>query len=261
MNGFRKAIFYLAAAAALTLSVFTSCKKDDTLHYNNVTMGNIVDGRFVSDQGNIFNIVDQQCSGQLDTMKRALVICDVLNKTAQGKDNEYDIRLNGIVTVLTKDIVPSAGITEEIQVQDPIRIEEAWISGGYINLYIMFPIKVGSKTMHLINLVHEGCIKDAATGEDMEGTYCFTLRHNSFEDKVTSDKDLEYVLAGGYVSFPLNSFITESKADFLLNWVVGTDNSDESSPKPVTQSLRGKYTTDSYQHSPRTTNMRTARIK
>lgn len=249
MNVLKKTI--LCLTAVLALSVCTSCKKDNTLQYNNVTMGNIVDGRFVSDQGNIFNIMEQQCSGQLDTMKRALVVCDVLNKTSQGKDNEYDIRLNQIISVLTKNIIPSDKITDEVKVQDPIRIEEAWMSGGYINLYIMFPVKTGSKTQHLINLVHEGCT---------EGTYRFTLRHNSFEDKIEPSKELEYALAGGYVSFPLNSFITEDNANFSLEWVVGTDKTDESSPKPITQSLRGTYTTEGYQHSPRPMNMRAAAL-
>ena len=43
-------IFIMAAIAALT-----SCKKDDTLRYYNNTMGNVVDGTFTSDQGNIFS--------------------------------------------------------------------------------------------------------------------------------------------------------------------------------------------------------------
>ena len=120
MTTFRKAIFYMITALAVSFN--TSCKKDNTLQYNNATMGNIVDGRFISDQGNIFNIVDQQCSGQLDTMKRAFVVCDVLNKTAGGAENEYDVRLNGIATVLAKNIVHSEEITDEMQVQDPIHI-------------------------------------------------------------------------------------------------------------------------------------------
>lgn len=57
MNRIRKAInIFIAAIAAV--SVISSCKKDDTLQYNNATMGNIVEGRFVSDQGNIFNVAD-----------------------------------------------------------------------------------------------------------------------------------------------------------------------------------------------------------
>ena len=109
----------------------------------------------------------------------------------------------------------------------------------------MFPIKVGSQTKHLINLVHEG-------------SYHFTLRHNSFEDKVTYPMATDYVLAGGYVSFPLNSLITESKAAFSIEWVVGSETVDETSSKPITQTMRGEYTTDGYQHSPQTMSRRAA---
>lgn len=46
---------------AACIMAAASCQKDDTLYYNNLTMGNIVDGRFVSDQGNIFNVVEVAC--------------------------------------------------------------------------------------------------------------------------------------------------------------------------------------------------------
>ena len=69
MINIRKAIICMAAAAIAAVS----CQKDDTLQYNNLTMGNIVEGQFISDQGNIFNIVDQICVGELGKEKRAMV--------------------------------------------------------------------------------------------------------------------------------------------------------------------------------------------
>ena len=59
MNIINKGLnIFIAAIAAV--SIVSSCQKDDTLQYNNATMGNIVDGRFVSDQGNIFNVVGRK---------------------------------------------------------------------------------------------------------------------------------------------------------------------------------------------------------
>ena len=69
-----KGIIICIIAAAF----ISSCKQDETLRYNNLTMGNIVNGTFVSDQGNIFNVVEKTCEGNLEEMERALVICDVL---------------------------------------------------------------------------------------------------------------------------------------------------------------------------------------
>lgn len=234
-------------AAAVAISSINSCEKDDTLMYNNTTMGNIVDGRFVSDQGNTFNVVEQTCSGDLTSMKRAMVICDVLNKT-EGGNNEYDVRLTRFVSVLTKDIVNNANTNDEMLVQDPIHIEYAWISGGYINLYILFPVKASSTTTHLINLVHEGAMIADETKEDISGTYRFSLRHNAFGDKVTSDVATDYVLAGGYVSFPLNSYIVEKEADFSIEWVYG--ESTENNSETEKGLFKARYTSDGFQHTP-----------
>lgn len=247
MKNIKKSLIIIIAAVA----AITSCKKDDTIQYNNATMGNIVDGRFVSDQGNIFNVVDQQCIGKLDTMKRAFVVCDVLNRTEGGADNEYDVRVNQIATVVTKDPVHHMNTTAEMLIQDPVHIEYAWISGGYMNLFVMFPSKVGSKTSHLINLVHEGCMIDPETKEEIEGTYRFTLRHNSGGDKIAPPQTVDYVLAGGYVSFPLNSYITEEEADFSIEWTWHKNAGGGLSSETSVKTLTAKYTTDGYQHAPK----------
>lgn len=244
----RKGLIYLSAALAASLQV--SCQKDDTLQYNNATMGNIVNGVFISDQGNRFNVVDQQCIGDLTSMQRAFIVCDVLNKTAGGSENEYDVRVNQIATVVTKDPVLHTNVTAEMMTQDPVHIENAWISGGYINMFIMFPSKVGSTTSHLINLVHEGGIIDGETKEEIPGTYRFTLRHNSNGDKITPPQVVDYVLAGGYVSFPLHSYITEKEADFSIEWTWHKNAGAGLSSETEVKTLEAKYTSDGFQHAP-----------
>ena len=256
MKKITKAI--IAITACLTALAAASCTKDNTIRYNNATMGNIVNGTFTSDQGNIFTIVDQTCPGKLDTMKRAFVICDVLNKTASGDENEYDVRVNHIANVLTKNVVTSADAKDEMTVQDPVHVEYAWVAGGYINLFIMFPVKVGSTTKHLINLVHEGEMTDAQTGEPVANTFRFTLRHNSYEDKITSDQEVDYVLSGGYVSFPLNNYILAEEADFSIEWVWHKNAGAGLSSETEIRSLTGKYSTESYQHAPQISSTRAA---
>lgn len=195
---------------AACIMAAASCQKDDTLYYNNLTMGNIVDGRFVSDQGNIFNVVEVACGGQLDTMKRAMVLCDILNVTAGGKENEYDVRLNSFSSVLTKDAVALADASgEEISVTDPIHIDQMWYSGGYLNMVIKFPAKAGSKTKHLINLVYE---------KEADGGYVFNLRHNAFGEVLNEENSSSMDLAGAYVSFPISKIITENKAKISVKW-------------------------------------------
>ncbi len=200
----------LILAATTLMSAAVSCQQDDTLQYNNVTMGNVVDGTFISDQGNIFNIVEQSFEFRLDTMKRALVVCDVLCRT-EGTENEYDVRLKDASPVLTKDLLASGSITEEdALVKDPVHIKEIWYSGGYLNMYITFPIKQGSQSPHLINLVTD----DSKTSGS---SYSLELRHNGFGE-IWSEKNDDLILAGAYVSFSLGKAISGDSAHVTLNW-------------------------------------------
>lgn len=208
MTYIRKAI--ISTVAAILTFATVSCHKDDTLYYNNLTMGNIVEGRFVSDQGNTFNIVEQICPGNLASQTRAMVLCDVLNNT-EGADKEYDIRLTNFAPVLDKDAISLSSVmeTDEASVQDPIHIAEIWYSGGYLNIHIKFHAKQESELKHLINLVWS---------KDEEGKYILNLRHNGFGEVYSKDNASEMYIANGYVSFPIIKFIEETEAKLILNW-------------------------------------------
>lgn len=235
--------------AAMLGAATVSCQKDDTIQYDNPTMGNIVDGTFTSDQGNIFNVVEQNCLGRLDTMKRAFVVCDVLKKTAGGADNEYDVRINQIANVLVKNAVPAEEADEETMVEDPVHIEYIWISGGYINMFVMFPIRTEGSGSHMINLVYEGEISETPA-KDGVGSYRFTLRHNSFGDKIDHESSYQYVLSGGYVSFPMSTFISEDKANIRIDWLWHKSAGAGLSSETEYKTLTGTFTQDGYQHAP-----------
>ena len=206
MRKFRKTILTIAAAAMALAAA--SCQKDDTLYYNNLTMGNIVDGRFVSDQGNTFNIVEQACVGKLDTMDRVITLCDVLNVTS-GQENEYDVRLLSYAPVLTKNAVKSEdAVSEEISVTDPIYLEQLWYSGGDINMLVKYPVDIKNQSKHLVNLVYS---------IDEAGVYTFELRHNAFGE-VREGTETTMFLAGGFVSFPIARLIGKDKAKLVFKW-------------------------------------------
>ena len=247
MRIFTKSITYIALGLACLIGA--SCQKDNTIKYDNTTMGNIVDGRFVSDQGNIFNVVEQSCQGQLDTMHRAIILCDILNKTAGGADNEYDIRLNGIGYVLTKEIVPSSTIeeTDTLKVtEDPIRLEQAWISGGYLNLYVMFPVKTGSTTAHLINLVD--------VEDDKAEEYAFSLRHNAFGETLGEDNAALYQMGGGYVSFPLSTYIQQDSAKVSITYKWHKEVGNGLSTETEYKTSNGEYIKGGHDNVPKTIN-------
>lgn len=193
--------------SAIVLFSAVSCQDDKVLYYNNMTMGNVVNGQFVSDQGNIFNVVNQTCVGKLDTMNRAIMICDVLNVT-KGAENEYDIRLNQLASVLSKAPVAMEDATGDIAVKNPIHISEFWYSGGYLNFFIQVPRNPEiTNAKHLINLAYN--LND-------DGSYTFELRHNGFGDIYESGNT--FSLGGGYVSFPISSIIKADNAKFIIKW-------------------------------------------
>lgn len=208
MINIRKAIIGVATAVLALASV--SCQKDDTLYYNNMTMGNIVDGRFVSDQGNTFNFVENLTAGISGEQKRILTLCDVLKPTA-GASNEYDVRLTLYYPVLDKKPVALEDAAEgDIAVQDPVHIEQLWFSGGYVNMMIRNVRKSGSDVKHLINLVYS---------KDEEGKYVMNLRHNAFGEVYSAENASQMVLSEGtYVSFPIADIISEDKAKIVFDW-------------------------------------------
>ena len=206
MLNIRKSFICLAAVLSFAA---VSCQLDDTLYYNNLTMGNVVNGKFLSDQGNIFNIVEQNCPGILTNEKRAIVLCDVLNET-EGAQDEYDVKLTQFAPVLEKVAVESAQASEgEIAVNDPIHIEELWFSGGYINMQIRSLIKKENAQKHLINLVYT---------KTEDGKYTLNLRHNAYGEVYTEETASQLEFSGsGYVSFPI-TFVDGDEATFTFTW-------------------------------------------
>ena len=200
-------IFY----SLLVISALAACKKDETLRYNNITMGNIHGEEIISDQGNTFVIAESLFSVDLSDFEsgRVMLSCDVLRQVA---DQTYDIRLTGITGVLTKSIKTMEESTsdEDLSVDNPVVLRDVWYSGGYLNMEIEVAQKKGSKTSHYINLVHEA-------SELEDGTYTFALRHNA-QGEVPSEEDKEYSVGSGYVSFPIANYITKDSAMVILKW-------------------------------------------
>ncbi len=248
MKIFKRTLIIIAAAAA----ALTSCKQDETLQYNNLTMGNIVAGTFTSDQGNIFNVVEKNCNGNLEDMKRAIILCDVLKKV-EGTENEYDIRLNQLAEVLAKKHVTKKEADEDkdMAVEDPIAIQDMWISGGYINMYVIFEVKsLGTMTKHLVNLVLD-------EKESESGKYEFILRHNSFGESLTNDAT-GINLAGNYVSFPISELIKEDSADITVKYRWYKNAGDGWSSETQENSRQATYTKGGFEHVPATFTSKTS---
>ncbi len=233
----------IGLAAAIAGLAAVSCNKieDNTLRYDNITMGNIVDGVFTSDQGNVFNVVEQTCAGDLNEMERAFIICDVLKRTGEEK-NEFDIRLNYIADVLTKDAVPVSEIENiETYMNDAVILQGLWISGGYINMYLAIPIKRSNGEVHELNLLHE----------KKGNVYEFQIRHDAKGEvlKLNGDNS-DMVLANAYASFPVSEIITEEKANMRVIWNAYVENGQYISALTSMTSIELEYNKSVYHQVP-----------
>ncbi|MBQ2526307.1 MAG: hypothetical protein II542_05625, partial [Bacteroidales bacterium] len=74
------------------LLAIPACSGDDTVYYNATAIGDVVAGRFVSDDGLVLNIKEKTCDEDFSGLDRAFISFDALRKTG---DKEFDIRLNG----------------------------------------------------------------------------------------------------------------------------------------------------------------------
>lgn len=266
----RKTRFIAFALLAAVSFVFASCKKDNTLMYGNLTMGNFVGDKFISDQGNEFTIVENNTGKTFEGIERGIMQCDVLNKT-EGVENGYDVRVVYLSEVLTKAPVTleEAAADPEKVVDDPITIDYAWISGGYLNLYLVFEIQHSPKLeerKHMVNLLY-------SPAEVGKGNYALTLRHNAYGETLTNLEDnsdesvlstevIQWGLTGGYVSFQLSDIITESEALLTLNWVEHkTDEFNNWLAATTPKSVTLTYSKTNFEQAPLNLTTKTSLLK
>ncbi len=215
-KGFIKSIAGFFAGLLCLSAVTTSCERDKTLLYNNITMGNVVEGQYVTDNGNIFNVVEKYVSVSLDTLNRVYTICDILNHTEGGKSNEYDVRLKMYIEPLVKAPYVLTQMSQE-QIdklgKDPIKITSAWFSGGYLNLQFTIEYKEGSAVEHPIYLVYDD---EHSTGDVL---YLYVY-HDAKGESLKNGYSSAILTGTGFASFPMAGIIDKdaSRVDFSLTW-------------------------------------------
>lgn len=140
-----KKIWTLAAlAASLLLTGSCTMKDPEFLITNEQTAGNIIDGRFLSDQGLWYDVVEQTCDGRLADCERAIIICDILRNVSTSSELAYEIRLKTFVSVGLPEVVDDT-LTEQ---QDPVLVDLSWVSGRYLNLRIVYLTTEKSTAKH-----------------------------------------------------------------------------------------------------------------
>ena len=111
----------------------------------------------------------------------------------EGKgDYDYNIRVNDIWNILTKQAIELNAQNQDSIGNDPVKANSIWIGGDYLNVSFMF--NYGGMRPHAINLV-ENTLSPEASSDKIN----FEFRHNSYQS--TQPKLYE-----GFVCFDLKPF-------------------------------------------------------
>ncbi|MDR3094741.1 MAG: NigD-like protein [Bacteroidales bacterium] len=108
--------------------------------------------------------------------QRIIANYTILSDKNAGSSYNHDVRLNGVHTVLTKDIFAVTPETQDSIGNDRVRIDDIWIGSDYLNVEFRFN---GQNKVHCINLV-----SDALKGYD-DGKIHLEFRHNANDDAAT----------------------------------------------------------------------------
>lgn len=186
------------AVTAVILAV--SCSKEKLpVAYNVSAMGTMKAGVFTDDSGLSYTIREFGANDvEVRDIERALAVFDVLEKTG---DKEYEIRLYRLTEPLCKEPVKAS---ESVWEKDPIRIEEGWISGGYLNLCLEFTFVAKSETKHKLDLVYD----DTQSADTLR----FFISHDSFGESYKKGcNPLEFSRGISYATFKIDTLLPSDK--------------------------------------------------
>jgi len=201
-----------AFAAAACALLAASCVFYDSNLYRDTSMAQVVSpNRIVLDSGLEYTIVDQKCDGTLETGTRVIVVCDIVKKRSATK---FDVKLISFAVPLNKEAVRASTLTESLG-EDPIFINNLWVSGGYLNMRFTVREFEEGKT-HYINLEWD----DAAPIDTLR----FTLRHDDGIDGIVipSEVDDSAVYGAAYATFPIEAIVPAGMKEIPIklkwNW-------------------------------------------
>ena len=80
---------------------------------------------------------------------------------SQGATYDYDIKVNDIWNILTKQAIELNAENQDSIGNDPVRIKDIWVGGDYLNISFLF--NYGGVKPHLVNLVENTLSEEASS--------------------------------------------------------------------------------------------------
>lgn len=187
----------------------TSCNKDNPILFKDSSMGFISgDNQITTDNGLTYTIINSEIN--LDFGTRVYSSLSVIECIDEGS-KEYAAKLENIS--IPECSVPLKASKTDLSVwDDAISVSQAWISGGYLNMYCSWIVKTNSETIQETALV----LYDHIESKD---TVAFILVHNSkgegfYKDSGNSPLKVINKLA----TFPIQEIIPSENVTIKLSW-------------------------------------------
>lgn len=247
----------------------TACSNDDgydKYRYRNFGTVEAIDGDIEKgfdirlDNGTWLSIENSRYVRFLEDQDRILAVYRVHEELEPlNGDNRFLAVLNDYAKILSKPPVLQSFIDEDPEVRedsighDPIRVDEAWFGGKYLNIAFTVARRANTNEVHFINLVAD----DTEAGD---GTVHLYLRHNGYDD-VPEPGAAGFVYTTPIVSFDITGLIPEGEnsVHITLHWeqyrssewretVEGSDsgtftpyNKQESTPAADSMTIESDY--------------------
>lgn len=162
----RKLIPLLLLAAVL----LAGCNKTDSVTYTGIEAGTLGSGVFVSDNGVRMYVVGNESNFDVSQTRRVVVKYETRPTT---DPDHIEIDLLGLMQAIIREPFPIETLDDEPS-GSPIVVNDAWFSGGYLNLLVAADGKDYNK--HL-------CSANYTAGED---GIVIRLRHDNYEENASN---------------------------------------------------------------------------
>lgn len=220
-------------SAIFLVCTSAGCGKDVQAIYQDTTMAFVTGESSIStDSGLTYNILSSNKDMKLEFGTRIYAVCSV-EECIDEAEKTFNVRLlNYTVPMCEAPLDATAGEFDSSVWKDAVAVNEAWISGGYLNILCTWIGHRGSSIEQKTALVYDGTVAD---------TVSFSLVHNSegegfYED--SADKT-DFVTIKKMATFPVQKYLPSRNVVIRLDWI--WHKSDGTYIYPETEPQSEKY--------------------
>ena len=205
--------FLRIAAAIFLICLSAECGKDTNAIYQDTTMAFVTGESSIStDAGLTYNITSSNKDLTQEFGTRIYAVCSV-EECLDDAGKTFNVKLlNYTVPISGAPLDATAGEFDRSLWQDAVSVNEAWISGGYLNVLCTWIGHRGSSADQETALVYNGTVAD---------TVSFSLVHNSEGEGLYEDSasKTDFVTIKKMATFPVQEFLPSRNVVIRLDWV------------------------------------------